>query len=240
MSYKDWKDKEKEQHEWEEAVKRDRARRDGIDLSSDSKSSTTIDLNNSIFKLVSRIESLENKNTILVEKIEELESTNSSLNRKLNKTVSWIENIIENLDTEISNKIKEITIEDIVRRYDSLDIDCLENDNNLHENKFIANQLTILIDNELGRQIIKKRLIDGIENEKNDFLTTALEMVKITSKIYDSGITQMTTEEGNQKYPFALDSENVKSFLQDDENSLCDKMSKIIDVIDNLINRIDQ
>jgi hypothetical protein len=240
MSYKNWKDKEKEQHEWEEAMKRDRARRDGIDLSSDSKSSPAVDLNNSIFKLVSRIESLENKNTILEEKIEELESTNSSLNRKLNKTVAWIENIIENLDTEISNKIKEITIEDIVRRYDSLDIDCLENDNNLHENKFIANQLTIFIDNELGRQIIKKQLIEGIENENNDFLTTALEMVKIVSKIYDSGITKMTTEEGNQKYHFALDSENVKSFLHDDENSLCDKMSKIIDVIDNLIDRIDQ
>ena len=130
-------------------------------------------------------------------------------------------------------------IEEIVKAYDDLDIECLEDKENVKSKKHVAREFIKYVSTKNGRERITD-YIDDLEDDTNEFTDAVLEFVDLISKIYKSGITELTNEDGKKIYPYALDNKSIHDFLIDKENSLTYKMSKIIDVTDNLVNRIEK
>ena len=137
------------------------------------------------------------------------------------------------------NENMKSLIEEIVKAYDDLDIECLEDKENVKSNKHVAREFIKYVSTKNGRERITD-YIDDLEDDTNEFTVAVLEFVDLISKIYKSGITELTNEDGKKIYPYALDNKSIHDFLIDKENSLTDKMSKIIDVTDNLVNRIEK
>jgi chromosome segregation ATPase len=122
MSRKDSMRRELERQEWEEMMRKDRARRDGVDLSKERTSGSVTDFSNAINRLVSQIEELEFKHDNLVYRVEALESLvedlqseNENLSRKLKNSKSYL----SDLDTTLSNSAKKIQE---IEKYRDLDI----------------------------------------------------------------------------------------------------------------------
>ena len=128
-----------------------------------------------------------------------------------------------------------------VRDYDDLDLDMLEDQDQVNENKRLVRVFVRNIFKENGRDNIQD-LFDDIEDdaEENDYTEELAVLFSIIDEIYTSGILDETDEDGEQKFLFGLQKENVKSFLRSKENSLASRMTKIIDVTDNIIDRIDK
>jgi hypothetical protein len=94
MSFKDWKNKEKEQYEWEQAMKRERERVNGVAPTVNLKSSTISEIMKAIDNLNSRIQNLELNNYFIEEKFNELSSINN------NQIISEFVNRLRKIEAE--------------------------------------------------------------------------------------------------------------------------------------------
>jgi len=131
-------------------------------------------------------------------------------------------------------------LKDIVADYDDLDIDTLEDDKEVEANMRIARIFVRNIFTQKGRDKIQDAIEDIKEDEEDNDYTTLLEdFLALIDNVYN-GDAIKEKEDGKRVYPYALDSEKIKSFLRDKKNSVGDRMSKIIDVTDNFIDRIDK
>lgn len=318
MSYKDWKNKEKEQHEWEEAMRRERNRLSGIDLSKeinldrkqshreeqikdkykdlihswrllitkefgllyvskyakdekvhketqdslvkaqkelikilnkmgtkDAFEEIIIDCKNTgIANAKEKIADAENQRKINFENIlsEIIKSDNETITEE-NKCNPFSFPTFENFQFPV-NKIKDkkkirSLVSDLVNAYDQLDIDYLEDDDNVEENKYTVRALVKSVLSKNGRKNFTS-YIDDLEDDINQYSDMAKSLVNLIFDIYESDLSKMEDETGKLKFPFALESKKIRDFLSNHENSLNDKISKIIDVTDNFIDRLDK
>jgi hypothetical protein len=128
-----------------------------------------------------------------------------------------------------------------IKKYDDLHLDLLEDDDQVNENK---RQVRFFVRNiflESGREAISDMFYDikddGEDNEYTDELAI---LFSIINDIYKSGILEVKNKDDQQEFPFALQKDNVKEFLKNKVNSLSSRVSKIIDVTDNILDRIDK
>ena len=144
----------------------------------------------------------------------------------------------EDIPTEIEQLKEEVR--DIIKDYDDLDIDIIEDDNEIEVNKRIARIFVRNIFTQKGRDKIQDE-IEKIkeEEEDNDYVKLLEKFVSLVDNIYRSEAYE-EDDNGKKKYPYALDYRKVQSFLKDKNNTIADRISKVIDVTDNFIDRIDK
>ena len=141
-----------------------------------------------------------------------------------------------------STKQKNINqVINLTNAYDSLDVEILEdcdkvNENYLLDDTFIKN----IIRGELGRDLPRKEL--PFMDFKNLKYVVNIEIFfDIINDIYNSIAYKQTedgTEHGKKVFPYSLDYPKTIDYLRNEDNSLCDRISKLIDVTDNFIDRI--
>lgn len=87
----------------------------------------------------------------------------------------------------------------------------------------------------------RKDLYNDIEDTEEDteYIKELLNLLKLIDDIYESEIIREEDEDGKKVFPFALNYKKIQDFLIDKNNSLADRMSKVIDCTDNLIDRIE-
>jgi hypothetical protein len=140
-----------------------------------------------------------------------------------------------------SEEVIQEEAKDIIKQYDDLDIDMIENDDEVEKNKRIARIFARNISTKKGRDKIQDAIEAIKEDEEDNEYTDALEeFLSLINNIFLSDAISAEDEDGKKLYPYALSAENVKSFLKDKKNSIADRMTKIIDVSDNFIDRIDK
>jgi uncharacterized protein (TIGR02145 family) len=137
-----------------------------------------------------------------------------------------------------NNANSDNLVQKIIEAYDELDVDYLEDDDNVETNKSIVRKFINYITTEDGRNEILEE-IEDLEEDGNEYIKELIRLAEIVNNIYKSGVTKLLNEEGKQKFPFALDRESIQEYLQNKENSLGDRMSKLIDVVDNIVDRIE-
>lgn len=150
----------------------------------------------------------------------------------------------EGVEEEIpGSSSKELATEakDIIGDYDNLDIDTIEDDNEIEDNKRIARIFVRNIFTLKGRDKIQDELSALEEEEEDNDYTKLLEdFLALIDNIYQGDAIAQEDEDRNKLYPYALSSKKVQEFLKDKNNSVADRMTKIIDVTDNFIDRIDK
>jgi hypothetical protein len=130
---------------------------------------------------------------------------------------------------------------DIIKQYDDLDIDTIEDDEEVEKNKRIARIFVRNITTKKGRDKIQDAIETIKEDEEdNEYTETLEEFLSLISNITLSDAIAAEDEDGKKLYPYALSADSVKNFLKDKKNSIADRMTKIIDVTDNFIDRIDK
>ena len=137
---------------------------------------------------------------------------------------------------EFKNQIKHLT-----NAYDNLDVELLEDCEKVNQNKLLVETfIKNIIRGKDGREFLKKE-INFIDFESYKYAATVHNFFDIIYNIYDSIAYQQSedgTENTKKTFPFALDNQNIIDYLKNEDNSLCDRMSKLIDVTDNFIDRI--
>jgi ElaB/YqjD/DUF883 family membrane-anchored ribosome-binding protein len=135
----------------------------------------------------------------------------------------------------------EDEVKDIIKRYDDLDIEILEDDDEVENNKVLAKIFVRNVSTEKGREKILAKIEDIKEDEEDNEYTEALEeFLGIIDEIYSGDAVKEETEDGKKKYPYALNYKKTQEFLRSKNNSVADRMTKVIDVTDNFIDRIDK
>lgn len=138
---------------------------------------------------------------------------------------------------------KEIAEElvDIVKDYDNLDIDTIEDDEEVKSNERIARIFVRNIFTQRGRDKIQKELDKLKEDEEDNEYTELLEdFLALIENIYQGDAMYQADKNGKLKLPFALTSKKIQNFLRDKKNSISDRISKVIDVTDNFIDKVDK
>lgn len=131
--------------------------------------------------------------------------------------------------------------DDIIKVYDDLDIDMLEDEKEVEDNKRIARIFVRNIFSKSGRDKIQDALESMKEDEEDNEYTESLEtFVSLVDDIFKSDAFKEEDEDGKKAYPYALSYSNVQEFLKSKSNSVADRMTKVIDVTDNFIDRIDK
>ena len=130
---------------------------------------------------------------------------------------------------------------DIINNYDELDIDTLEDEKEVESNSRIARIFVRNIFSKSGRDKIQDTIESIKEDEEDNNYTESLEdFLALIDDIYKSDAFKEEDEDGKKSYPFALSYSNVQEFLKSKKNSVSDRMTKVIDVTDNFIDRIDK
>lgn len=139
--------------------------------------------------------------------------------------------IPDQLDKDEKEEVKKV-----IANYDDLDIEILEKEEEIKDNRPLVSMFVRNIMTENGREDIREEIKDSDENDYTEALTELLDIVEdcyiVIGKIKD--------DEGKKLFTFALDKDSVKSFLKDKDNSLKKRIGKVIDVVDNLIDRFDK
>jgi hypothetical protein len=131
--------------------------------------------------------------------------------------------------------------DDIISNYDELDIDTLEDEKEVEDNKRIARIFVRNIFSKSGRDKIQDTIESIKEDEEDNNYTESLEdFLALIDDIYKSDAFKEEDEDGKKAYPFALSYNNVQEFLKSKKNSVSDRMTKVIDVTDNFIDRIEK
>jgi ribosome-associated protein YbcJ (S4-like RNA binding protein) len=149
----------------------------------------------------------------------------------------------EGVEEEIPGSPEELTKEakDIIGDYDNLDIDTIEDDEEIEKNKRIARIFVRNIFTTEGRDKIQDELSSLEEEEEDNEYSKLLEdFLVLIENIYNGDAISQEDEDGKKLYPYALSYKKVQDFLKDKNNSIADRMSKVIDVTDNFIDRIDK
>lgn len=142
----------------------------------------------------------------------------------------------------VSNYLTDYTkyeFRKIVRSYDQLDIDLLENIDEIEKNNNLIKHFIRKIYSNEGRDGFHEIIEDYFEDKKENLYIIELDdFFRIIKKIYALGINNKTNDENNLIFPYHLDSSSCHDFLKDPKNSVGEKLSKVIDVTDNLIDRV--
>ncbi len=149
------------------------------------------------------------------------------------------EGVEEDIPTD-TEQLKEEAV-DIIKDYDTLDIDMIEDDQSVEDNKRIARIFVRNIFTQKGRDKIQDEIEKMKEDEEdNDYTKTLEKFVSLVDNIYRSNAISEEDEDGKKKYPYALNYQKIQAFLKDKNNTVADRMTKVIDVTDNFIDRIDK
>jgi hypothetical protein len=139
------------------------------------------------------------------------------------------------------NEVLAEEADDIIKIYDELDIDTLEDDKEVEDNKRIARIFVRNIFSKSGRDKIQDAIEGMKEDEEDNEYTESLEtFVSLVDDIFISDAFKEEDEDGKKAYPYALSYQSVQDFLKSKSNSVADRMTKVIDVTDNFIDRIDK
>jgi hypothetical protein len=129
----------------------------------------------------------------------------------------------------------------IVKMYDDLDLDMLEDEDEVKDNRRLVRSFIRNIFKEKGRDKIQD-MFDDIEDEDNDteYTDELGKLFTILDVIYTSGVLDEKDDDGEIKFPFGLHRDSIIDFLKNRHNPLHKRLSKIIDVTDSIIDRIDK
>ena len=131
-----------------------------------------------------------------------------------------------------NNLIKKLT-----KDYDDLNVEVLEDCDRVNENSLIVETLiNNIIKGEQGRKFLIKE-IQFTEFEDLIHAQLVIQLFYIINEIYNSTAYQKTVA-GKKVFPFGLDNPKVIDYLKNKDNSLCDRISKLIDVTDSFVDRI--
>jgi hypothetical protein len=122
----------------------------------------------------------------------------------------------------------------VIYTYDEqLDVDLLENNEKCDEHKRIVKRFAKYILSNEGVQSIKSSLEDVYDEDEYT------EQLKILLKIIEDCyyITDHLTHSEKKQFGFGLQLQSVHEFLSNADNSSNEKISKIIDCVDNLVQR---
>jgi len=129
----------------------------------------------------------------------------------------------------------------VIEDYDNLDIDLLEDEEEVKNNRAIALRFVRDISSKDGRERILKDLEEIEEiDEENKYTKEIEKFLKIIDEIFAGSAIEEKKEDGKRKFPFALRYRKTQLFLRNKKNSVADRMSKVIDVVDNFIDRVDK
>ena len=144
-------------------------------------------------------------------------------------------------DVEDNDDVDLKEIKKLVKQYDDLDVDILEDKDEIEKNKDLAKQFIRKCFTKKGRDYIQDLLseIDD-DDEENDFTDTLEEFLSLIDKIYSSDVIKLEDKDGKSKYPYALSYKKLQNALKSKYNSIDERMTRIIDVTDHFIDRIDK
>lgn len=144
-------------------------------------------------------------------------------------------------EAKIRLKIRVKITKKIIKLYDDLDLELLENEDEVIKNKKIIGRFTRRLYNKHSRKNLKK-IFEEFKNEQedNEYLIELEKLFIIIKRIFRSGILGEVNPDGSQKFPFGLEKKSVQLFIKNIENPLRNRLSKIIDCTDNLIDRIEK
>lgn len=143
-------------------------------------------------------------------------------------------------EEEDSKALKQKEIKKLIKKYDDLDVDILEDEDEIEKNKTLATQFVNKCFTKKGRNYIKDLLSEIDNDEENDFTDRLKNFLSLINKIYASDVIKLVDKNGAYKYPYALDNEKVKDFLKSRNNPIDEKMTRIIDLTDHFIDRIEK
>lgn len=144
-------------------------------------------------------------------------------------------------EAKIRLKIRVKITKKIIKLYDDLDLELLENEDEVIKNKKIVGRFTRRLYDKHSRKNLKKIFEEfKDEQEDNEYLIELEKLFIIIKRIFRSGILGEVNPDGSQKFPFGLERESVQLFIKNIENPLLNRLSKIIDCTDNLIDRIEK
>lgn len=124
----------------------------------------------------------------------------------------------------------------IVRSYNQLDLDLLENIDEIEKNNILIRDFIRKIYNIEGRDGFHEILEYSFEdNKENLYIAELDDLFRIIKKIYALGINNKTDNENNRIFPFALDSSLMHRFLKNPKKSTGEKLSLVIDATNDLI-----
>jgi len=159
--------------------------------------------------------------------------------------IVWNFELLDQFDEEGIEKEeeKEFGVEDadkhddetlaVIKDYDDLDLDMLEDDEKVDENKRSVRLFVRKIFKKNGREDIQDMFDDLNDDDEDNEYTNELEkLFSIIDRIYSGG--------GLEEFPFALEKDSVQNYLKDRNNSIRQRLTKIIDVTDNYIDRVDK
>ena len=148
------------------------------------------------------------------------------------------QSILDSDDKEETQSNFERQIKNLIRAYDSLDVDLLEDCGKVEENWMLVDTfIGKIIYKDYRKELIQSSLWSNLLNDK--YTETLYDLYEIILDIFGSIIYKQVDETtGRKSFPYALDYQNIIDYLKNEDNSLCDRMSKLIDVTDNFIDRI--
>jgi hypothetical protein len=122
---------------------------------------------------------------------------------------------------------------EVIKDYDDLDLDMLEDEELVNENKRSVRLFVRKIFTKEGRNDIQDMFEDLNDDDEDTEYTTELEkFFSIIDRIYSGGSLD--------EFPFALERDSVQNYLKDKNNSIRQRLTKVIDVTDNYIDRVDK
>jgi hypothetical protein len=135
--------------------------------------------------------------------------------------------------------VKEL--KDIVKMYDDLDIDTIEDEDEVKDNLSQARYFVRNIFSKAGRDRIQDHIRELRDEDDDTEYTNKLEdFLELVKEIYDSEAIELENDEGKKVYPYALDYKSVRTYLKSKKNTVSERMTKVIDVTDNFIDRVEK
>ena len=126
----------------------------------------------------------------------------------------------------------------IVKLYDDLDIDTLEDQAEVTDNIIIVRKFVRNIFTPEGRKKVNNLLEDDIDENQNDYSESLQELLNIIDECIKINATEKD-KSGKKKFPFAINSQKMQAYLTDSKNTAKERLAKIIDSVDNFIDRVD-
>lgn len=122
---------------------------------------------------------------------------------------------------------------EIIKDYDDLDLDMLEDDGNVDDNKRSVRLFVRKIFKKKGRNDIQQMFEDLRDDDEDNEYTDELEkLFSIIHRLYDTDITE--------EMPYALERKTVQEYLTNGDHPIRKRLTKIIDVTDNYIDRLEK
>lgn len=142
---------------------------------------------------------------------------------------------------KVSKKTSDAANKKLIKLYDDLDIDTLEHEETVKENRRLAVMFVRNIFKSDGHDTVMDE-IDSIkeDDEENDFTDALEDLTVLIHRIKTSHLEKEMDDDGKKKYPFALNYRNVREFLKNKENSPLARISKVIDCVDDFIVKVEK